>query len=100
MPKRLSHWILVALLVLAAIFTLSETSAQTRSPDAQADIVDPVIAANNTDMTLARKSVEPRARKRDTGVAKDTGSTTRVAGRSVRKQAERLRNPTSVLGAR
>ncbi|MGE4240090.1 hypothetical protein [Ramlibacter sp.] len=94
-PHRFSHWILIALLVLAAIFTLSEAHGGT----SWADAPHARAAANDAD-----KRMRPRDGKRkparDASLAKDKGSTTQSAVRSVRRQAERLRNPLDFVSAR
>lgn len=157
-PHRPYHWVLVALVIVAALFTLREVHGQTstgarsqfegmpamagaqaglgaqagppqgglgvegndaaglqlRRPRgigpqepksvAQAQMreegIHPLLASNDTAVTLPPSlPPPPRGRKieRDTGVAQDTGSTTKRAGRSVRHTAKRLRHPIASI---
>jgi hypothetical protein len=144
---RVSHWILLVLVMLAAVFTLREVHGQTstnagaqfqgmpsmagaqaglgaqagpaqggiglqgsdgaglhqRRPRgldeprsmAQGTPDGPLLAANDTPITLlpATPKIPDNATPRDTGVAKDVGSTPTAAKRSVRKAAKRVRSP-------
>ncbi|MBC5763782.1 hypothetical protein [Ramlibacter albus] len=148
-PHRPSHWIILFLVVLAALFTLREVQGQTstnarsqfegmpsmagaqagtgaqagppqgglgvqgsdaaglrlmrpRSVDEprsamraeikdELDMVRPQLADNETAEAIIRNRGEKPAR--DTGMARDTGGTTRHALRSVRRAAKNIRHP-------
>src|SRR4051812_33294910 len=150
-PNRPSHWILLILVVFAALFTLREVHGQTSTnalsqfegmpsmAGAQAGLgaqagpptggigvqgsdaaglrrgrpsgldeprsvmrgeiqrdpeVRPQLAANDQPAVLLPTPPVRRDIGRDTGVARDTGGTTKTASRSVKRAIKRVRHPT------
>jgi hypothetical protein len=147
-PHRPSHWILLLLVALAALFTLREVHGQTstnarsqfegmpsmagaqagigaqagmaqgglgvqgsdasglqlmrprsvdeprsvmRSEILQEPQVRPQLGTNETAEAIIQRGQRPA---RDTGMARDTGSTTKTAARSVKRAAKKVRHPT------